>query len=771
MQNQRLPKVDMAKSGNKRSRFNFSHDVNTTCDFGSVQPAMCKMLVPGSKTTLSTESLTRLAPMVAPTFGRMKYKMWHQFVEFRDLFEDFDAMLAQQPIYSSTTKTTFVPSSLPVISLGSLSSLCLIGARATLYVQDTSSLQYNADVKYVSFDNTVSADMTALDSLLGYAPISSSDPLVACPITNYTSDSFSSNTNQHFILNLSGYSGSPGRYGIGYFQLASSISSALIAPLQNTYYSSLSGGQRYQDLGYVYDSSGNLINNPVTIDGADILVDFPWYNGSTDMKATIAFRLSDFGKRIRKILIGCGYQFDLSNSIAFSVAPLFAYYKAYWNIFGLTQWQDWQQTHCYKLLKLLNCPAYSIDQMTDSTPPHGVSIFDEFVGFISDLGDCFITDSADFVSAHLPNTAVSPQGSANFIDVDGSIGIQQVSSMGNVDPGAPASAVNGHAYINKVNHGHLDEEYLKRLYKWTNRNTIIGRRIADLLRAQGLGKFVDDSKSDFIGYTEDIVNVSDVVSTADTSFAGSQGASLGEFGGKGVQYTKGKNFTFENEVFGFWVTLVAIVPESGYSQQIDMTNRAYGKFSFYNPEFDSLGYDASYKFAVQGSVDWFKSGQHLMTTFGFKPRYFEYKFAQNVTNGDISRRSTRSVYLPYILDRFITLNDAYTVTDPSNLKIIYAKSIFNANSLPVAGNVWRYPTKYPWLGNLDRIFANTSQVDENGRYLIPDFDYQYWCVSNNDNFLVHNIFDMQCYAPMLAVEDSFETTDDGEKPDMSIGKA
>ena len=752
MQNQRLPKIDMAKSGHKRSRFNFSHDVNTTADFGVCQPAMCKMIVPGSKTTLNTESLTRLAPMVAPTFGRLKYKIWHQFVEIDDICEQFNAFMAQEPIYSAVDAVTAVPTQVPSVPLSCLTSLCFVGARATIYKVTAGSGVW--DYQYEAFRSNVSADMTEIDLLFNYKENSSSI-FMACPIGYDTADNFSSLSSRHFVLNLASWqSGSTsGRRGLSpnWSTCNSPTIPFFSAPLQNV----LASSSPYNvDLGWNINSNGDMINNPVMPESADFLYEFECYDGSNTKTYVIAFKFSDVGKRMRKNIIGLGYQLDLESQSEVSFLPLLAYYKAYWNLFGLTQWQDWQQTNCYKLIHLLNS-SYNIHlgSVTDSTLSSNASahFFTIFVDFIKDLMDVFVTDSADYVSSHLPTTSVSPVVPEGFISVanttitsyDSSGSVAGIPSHGQGAPG------NGHSYINNILHGHADEEFLKRLYKWTNRNTIIGRRIAELLRAQGLGKFVDECKSDFIGYTEDVITISDVVSTADTAFQVGSGATLGEFGGKGVQYTKGKNFIFENDVFGYWVTICAIVPESGFSQQIDPTLYALDKNGFYQPEFDSQGYDASRKCVVQGASDF----RHklpldsLGATFGYKPRFFEYKFAQNITNGDMSLRGTRDTYLPYFLDKFIVVNDKYISAKSSNPAQFNVRNLFDASQLPTADErIWRFITKFPWLGNLRRIFAAGGNVDDNMRHRMTDLDFMYWVSSNHDDFLIHNIFDMQCYA-------------------------
>ena len=94
-------KINIKNSGFKRSRFNWSHDVNTTHTWGEIQPTQCKLLIPGSKTTMSTQDLIRLAPMVAPTFGRVKYKTFSQFVALSEIFPNWDAFMAQEPVTKS----------------------------------------------------------------------------------------------------------------------------------------------------------------------------------------------------------------------------------------------------------------------------------------------------------------------------------------------------------------------------------------------------------------------------------------------------------------------------------------------------------------------------------------------------------------------------------------------------------------------------------------------------------------------------------------------
>lgn len=750
MNNQQLSKIEIGKSGFKRSRFNFSRDVNTTADFGSTQPLQCKFLVPGTKSVVSTKSLTRLAPMVAPAFGRVKFKLWHEFVPCKDVCDYFDSLMSQQNYYCSGSNITKMMVNVTSMPLNLLSWFCLIGARCTMYRRDSGKNYLPIVVTHSNNTWTGDSNVAPAEGVLSAS---------ANPIINYLAwDSFSTETSQHLVLQSSFFAG-----GVG---------NGFTAPLNNIPIA-VSGSNKVYDIFNIVDGSGTLQNEPITPVDADIVYD--WVDNGTNTDWAFCFRLSSFGKRLRKILIGLGYQLDLVSAVPVSILPVFAYYKAYWNIFGLTQWQLWENTPLYVFMKFL--ADYGID-VIDSLFYNTTARRKLVTDFINDLGNCYVTDNVDFVSAHLPSTAVSPSvTNMAFVDVNASDVVTEVDSQGSAS-GQPYASINGHSFISQLNHGELDSDYLKRLYKWTNKNTIVGRRIAEVLRSQGLGKYVDGCTTDFIGYTEDEITISDVVATSDTSFAGSQGARLGQYGGKGLQYTEGKSFTYENDQFGYWITIAAIVPETGYMSQFDPTLFCRDKFALYNPDFDSLGFEAHTKRVIVGGSNWMRkdasANDSLDATFGYCPRYFAFKFANNINNGDMTLRGTRNNYLPYTLDKFIPVNEPDITQLPSgNYKCVQE---LTPSSLPIADErVYRPIGRYPWMSHFDRIFAEDDSLHIKPynaltyRMIAPAL--QSFTDNGYDNFLIHNIINFVSYSPMLPVEESFETTDEDDKSTMSVQKA
>ena len=76
----------------------FSFDNNTTFGIGNVQPLFCKQLCSGSKISVNFNQLTRLSPLVVPTFARLKQRNDFAFVPMAMVMPSFDAFLSSSLI-------------------------------------------------------------------------------------------------------------------------------------------------------------------------------------------------------------------------------------------------------------------------------------------------------------------------------------------------------------------------------------------------------------------------------------------------------------------------------------------------------------------------------------------------------------------------------------------------------------------------------------------------------------------------------------------------
>lgn len=714
--NKHLEKISIATPSAKKSPFDFSSDYHSTCGFGETQPLKCELLVPGTKSVCKLEGLVRAAPLACPTIGRMKFKLWHNFVALSDLSRNFAALLAKTSV--NRGGTTFIPSQVPHTECWMYSAQVVDGARCTIYqVQEENGYIHWRTPSALTEEGTCSSWIQAFENA-GILEV------------------FNANPRQSYFH----YGKALGR---------DDAYSNLFVKLDNVGKKSFFGD-------YLTPKAIELNATQVTPENYDICIPVNVHGAEYVM----CFSLSARGQRLRKILIGLGLPIDLSSDSKWSLMPLFAYYKSYFDVFGLTLYSNYDTTNCARLLN-----AYDLTNGAFLTP-----LSETVRNFFNDMANCWVTEDVDYVSSHIDSTAVSPQFglSQSFVDVTGVAGIQEVDSS----QGAPTDAgsygqngVNGHAFINAINHGALDEEYLKTLYRWTNKNTIAGKAIAKVLRAHGLGAYVDSTKTNFIGYEEQLLNVDDVVSMSDTLEDG-KGRALGEYAGKGLSYHECKPLVFENDEFGYWICFGALVPDAGYCQSADMRNAAIIQSQFYQPEFDSKGMEAHPKRIVCGSSDFASRSSdnvgNLDETFGFSPRFSAWKFSHNVANGDFTRRGRRTSFLPYITDKFIPVNDVIVHPSGTTGRDFQIRKALNPSALPIASLAYRYPTRYPWLGNYERIFAYTnseaSQHVQAGVTSAADWEL---FAPTEDNFILHFIFNFVAHSPMKARGDSYETDEDG----------
>lgn len=763
MKNSTIGKISTKKSGFPKSKFNYSHDVNTTCSWSDVQPLMCRTMIPDSKAVVGVESLIRLAPMVAPTFGDARFKTWHEFVAMSDLTRNFDALMAQTRVNRGSS--SFVPNRVPYTSLFDLSCLALIGASCTLY--------YNGDGAL--FDNIHTWE-NQRDA--GWMQQLFSD--LATDIGTSTSQ----------IVDNNLFPSSSPFYGAdGFFRFNPTTLLPENHAHRNDVWIPVNRGRGSISApfgSYTWGSAVQAFGGDVTMDSADVLI-IREYNGHG---YAFAFRLSDFGKRIRKALIGCGYELNFDDAnMPISLMPLFALHKAWYELFGLTLFDNYEDTYANKILQRYdneNQAQYQF-QVTN------LQWLDDFFGFAVELGSLWYTEKTNFVNAHTasltpnvkdPTLNGSPTMPA-FLDVLGaSDGYQPASSniyspLASIGVDESDAGKNSHYRTITQNHGQLDSELLKRLYKWTNRNSVVGQRVRDLLVQQGLADYVDECEPRFIGYDDTHINISDVTSMADTFENGELVTNLGTYGGQGKQYVDSKTFTYDAKEHGFYIVLCSVVPEAGFAQGIDMNNYSIDKNSFYQPEFDGLGMEINPKIAVCAdapiSNPKMTSANSLSAGFGFVPRYTRLKVMNNRMNGDFNLRSVRANYEPYTLDRIFAVNEKRcNFTEVGNVRSGFVSEQFSAADFPIAGNVWRYIGRYPFLANFNRIFANIGETNKRFNSDVSQLDYTFELgVCQSDNFLVHNVVHFDYYAPMLPIEDSFETLDEGNegKANSSVEKS
>ena len=565
MQNNMSPKIALQTGANKKSRFNLSHDITTTFDFGTTQPVLCQEMIPGSKATLDMQALFRASPLVAPTFGRQKVEYRSFFIPIQSIMRHFqDSFLSQKAVAEGNNLIAFTK--VPSLAAHELLSFMLVGSRCSIYRGGSGATNAGSVALSLSNSATRSSAQALIRSLI----------------------------KENYIVKTNAINNDVGLYHGGTLidikKLLGIAPDGYYIPIASDVFENIDGGFENVDNGFFFgsktqtvkDGSNNFDFGAVPLETADFIISKQITVDGNSNRYVFAFSLSDAGKRFRKILLGLGYQTDLKYNEELSLLPLFAYYMAYFDAFGLERFENFQTTNCAKCLTYYN--------NTGEQPGVGSTNKQNFRGFIYDLMNCWATQPQDFVGSIQDTITISPSAAASYaelIDVNGEPHIQ--SSDTSVEG---SNQQNGHSYINNILHGELDSQLLKRLYRWVNRNTIVGKRVEDLLRAQGLGSWIDQQKTHFVGKHEITLSVDEVSAMADTfQEVGNKdtGSRLGSFAGKCVDFSKSRTISYDTNDFGYLITIAVLIPEGGYCQALQSHVLEKTKFDFYHPEFDSLG--------------------------------------------------------------------------------------------------------------------------------------------------------------------------------------
>lgn len=773
MKNNQIGSIAVAQAGHPRSRFNLSHDVNSTASLGDLQPLQCQFMVPNSKASLDVESLVRAAPMPAPTFGRIEYKMWSMFVPLDEVFPNYDAMMSRQKIGRSGASgpVEFMPLQVPTITPKKLcAALLLAGAQWSGWV---------SDAIWVPHENGVTPPKAW--------PTNLSDINQWLQYTRSHESTLANNLRQHFRLySITNVSLNNFDYTGPAFNLGRLWSSDFL-PADEAIDIDL-----YIPASCTFENYFESVGKPsvIDLDTADFVLIENMRDGldAHSRAPALACRLSAFGCRMYKLLQGLGYPISFEDDTTeVSLLPLLAWYRGYFELFGLSLFENFEQSACSKLIQFItnnNVVGFAGNGSTNPYWDTSSLLWD----FFRELGNCFVTEDVDYVSQHIAYAGTNYDGQSgvglseditNFVNGGKFIDTSLSPDLFKMALGTQVTSA-GLAY-NGVEHGALDEQIMKIFFRWTNRQTIDGADLEKNLRSLGLGQYVDEIKVDFIGYYSKMLNISDISATSDTyqDVNGQEsGRYLGEYAGKSVTYDKSKNITWETKKAGYWITYGAVVPHSGYCQGYDSTIKAVKPFDFYTPELDSRGYEATTKDELFGNGHIASRNEDIglpQTMFGVRPRYLNFKVARNIANGDFSLHSRRSSYLPFMLDKLLPLNErkfGISEVDDYSRHAYWLRYLSFLNT-PIAGNIWRYAFRYGFLGNLNRIFVNKGAEMPNGWLIEPNLDNTIWVYNDDtrDNFILHNIFNFQYYAPMLPRGASYATSDDEAAANAAVNKA
>lgn len=684
------------QASGKKYLHNLERSGVTTNGFGFVQPIQCRELIPQDHVKIRSGNQIRLQPLVKPTFGRVEIKTYHGFVPISDIYHPFESLLAGKTYNGANS--SYIPQYVPFTQEGILAFSTYLFSYFWFFKDDGLG--------------AVTTDNNSILTTGTFVPVDTTDIATLKP--HFLGD-FKSFVSSCFT------NGSVTDTKVGY----------IISYFQNT-----------QNYG-VFETS-------ITVNSLEKCDWFFVFRDSNDKPYICGGRLTEAGKNLQKILLGTGYNLNLGNQEDKSILKLCAYYKFWFDTFAVQRSITWKQTNCFKLLEYLEQYGQNdINQMI-ATEQTQSGVLATWFKFIIDLTRCYYTQSPDYVSAHISGASINTDQSIFYYN----------NQAGSNQDGVNAAANRQPVILNTTNITQQGLDVLRSLYKYVNIKTAVGGKISAFMKSIFGSDYRDEKESNFIGVHSNKVDISPVMSTAETS----EGY-LGEFAGQGSGMTPGESYDFTASCAGFLITMFAIVPDTKFAQGDDPDTNHLKKFDFFTPQFDALTLLPTRKSSIYNCFALTDPDSNFIgynASFGNMPNYSEYKVERDLVSGELALLSSQANLLPFNISKILP----YTKVSSKGIANL------NFNGL-VAGEVWRWIGLYRGIGNFDRIFVN-SDLERIPQSLIPDqpeLDTISWLYHDrmHDNFVVYFYISLNINSVSLPMSHSFQT--DGFENSIKVEKA
>lgn len=193
------------------------------------------------------------------------------------------------------------------------------------------------------------------------------------------------------------------------------------------------------------------------------------------------------------------------------------------------------------------------------------------------------------------------------------------------------------------------------LQRWLENNARGGGRYIEQIESHFNQRVPDYrlQRSEYLGGGSQPVVISEVLSTAD-----SEDVPVGDMAGHGQSVGKTNQFTYRCQEHGWVIGIMSVVPRTAYQQGIDRMWMRQSRFDYAWPELARIGEQEMYSKEVYFS---FNDDDTVNNdeTFGYLPRYAEYKFKNDRVSGDF--RDTLSFWhLGRIFSQRPTLDAQFT---------------------------------------------------------------------------------------------------------------
>lgn len=197
------------------------------------------------------------------------------------------------------------------------------------------------------------------------------------------------------------------------------------------------------------------------------------------------------------------------------------------------------------------------------------------------------------------------------------------------------------------------------LQRWFERNARGGSRYIEQILAH-FGVRSSDARlqrPQFLGGGKMPVAVSEVLQTSSTDATSPQA----NMAGHGISAGVNNGFRHYFEEHGYVIGLMSIMPRTGYQQGVPRDFTKFDNMDFYFPEFAHLSEQEIKNQELYVSND----STYNEGTFGYTPRYAEYKYHESEAHGDF-RGNMSFWHLNRIFSEKPNLNTTFVECNPSN---------------------------------------------------------------------------------------------------------
>lgn len=190
------------------------------------------------------------------------------------------------------------------------------------------------------------------------------------------------------------------------------------------------------------------------------------------------------------------------------------------------------------------------------------------------------------------------------------------------------------------------------LQRWLERNAVGGTRYIEHILAHWGVRSSDKrlQRPEYITGTKSPLQISEVLNTTGTTEL-----PQGNMAGHGVSVTNGKYGSYYCEEHGIIMGIMSVMPKPAYMQGIPKDMLQFNNaWDYFTPEFESIGEQE----ILNREIYAFTGTDVGNGTFGYTPRYAQYKYQQNRVAGDMMT-TLKFWHLAMDFDSQPVLNDEF----------------------------------------------------------------------------------------------------------------